>query len=326
MQAARTAKPRALASGAGTAKAPVVQSRNRPFLALGLRLLAMVMLSVLLLLVKLAGERGIALPEAMFWRQFIPAVLILGGLVARGEVARLKTERFWIHARRAVTGTIGMFLTLGVVLILPLAEATVLSFTTPIFAVLLASLFLREHVGAWRWSAVLLGLAGVVVTAGPDSSHFPLLGLVVGLSAAFFVALISIQLRDLGRTEEPLRIVFYFSALGALMLLPGLVLRGTAHDAAGWLLIGGIGLAGLMAQLLLTSALRFGTVSSVIVMDYSQLIWATLWGWLFFSQLPPATTWLGAPLVVASGLIIAWREQVRHRRPAIDPAVAPGTD
>ncbi|MFC3174493.1 DMT family transporter [Novosphingobium bradum] len=300
--------------------------QNRPFLALGLRLMAMVMLSALLLLVKLAGERGIALPETMFWRQFIPGCLILAWLGARGELARLKTGRFLVHARRALIGTCGMFLTLGVVLILPLAEATVLSFTTPIFAVLLATLFLGEHVGPWRWGAVLLGLLGVVVIAGPDRGHLPLLGVAAGLGAAFFVALVSIQLRDLGRTEEPIRIVFYFSALGALMLLPGLVLRGSSHDAMSWLLIGGIGLSGLFAQLLMTAALRFGTVSSVIVMDYSQLVWATLWGWLFFAQLPPATTWLGAPFVVVAGLVIAWREQVLHRQPAIDPQTAPNAD
>jgi drug/metabolite transporter (DMT)-like permease len=303
-----------------------VHPRNRPFLALGLRLLAMVMLSALLLLVKLAGERGVALPEAMFWRQFIPACGILAWLAPRRQIARLRTDRFWIHTRRAVIGTCGMFLTLGVVLILPLAEATVLGFTSPIFAVLLAILFLNEQVGAWRWSAVLLGLAGILVIAGPDRSHLPLLGLATGLGAAFFVALVSIQLRDLGRTEEPLRIVFYFSALGALFLAPAMLFYAAPHDATEWLLILAIGITGLVAQMLMTSALRFGTVSSVIVMDYSQLVWATLWGWLFFAQLPPATTWLGAPLVIASGLIIAWREQVLHRRPAVDPAVAPGAD
>jgi drug/metabolite transporter (DMT)-like permease len=286
----------------------------------------MVLLSAMLLLVKLANRSGVSLPETMFWRQLIPAILLFGWLATRNQLSRLRTERFWIHARRALIGTVGMFLTLGVVLILPLAEATVLGFTTPIFAVLLASLFLREHVGPWRWSAVLLGLAGIVVIAGPDSTHMPLLGVAVGLGAAFFVSLISIQLRDLGRTEEPIRVVFYFSALGATMLSPALVLRGSSHDATGWLLIAAIGLTGLFAQLCMTAALRFGTVSSVIVMDYSQLVWATLWGWLFFAQLPPTATWMGAPLVIASGLIIAWREQVRHHRPVIDPETAPNAD
>ncbi|MFX5072822.1 DMT family transporter, partial [Acinetobacter baumannii] len=93
-----------------------------------------------------------------------------------------------------------------------------------------------------------------------------------------------------------------------------LLLPTPANSESDWLLLGGIGFTGLFAQLLMTGALRYGPVSSVIVMDYSQLFWATLWGWLLFNQLPPATTWLGTPLVVTSGLIIAWREHVRHRR------------
>jgi len=284
----------------------------------------MAMISGTYLLVKLSGQRGISLPETMFWRQFIPGLALAGWLGARGRFSSLKTERPWVHARRAVIGTLGMFLTLGVVRLLPLAEATILGFTAPVFAVILATFLLREHVGAWRWGAVILGLAGVVIIAGPDRGHLPLFGLAVGLGAAFSIALVSIQLRDLGRTEDPVRIVFWFSALGCILLFPGLILTGTRHDLTGWLLIGGIGLTGLFAQLLMTAALRYGSVAAVIVMDYSQLAWSTLWGWLFFTQLPPATTWIGAPLVVAAGLIIAWREHVlHHRNTPISPDVLP---
>lgn len=300
--------------------------QQKPFLALGLRLLAMLAMSVMLLFSKLSGIYGLPLPETLFWRQLLPALAIVGWLASRGELARLRTERFWVHLRRAFIGTTGMFATLGVVRILPLAEATILSFTTPMFAVVLAALFLREPVGPWRWGAVALGLCGVLVIVGPDRTHMPALGVAVGLAAAFAVALVSIQLRDLGRTEEPLRVVFYFSALGAVMLLPGAIVTGSAHTPSEWLLFAGIGASGLVTQLLLTAALRYGSVASVIVMDYSQLIWSTLWGFLIFSQLPPATSWLGAPLIIAAGLVIAWREHVLHRRSPIDPAIPMNAD
>jgi drug/metabolite transporter (DMT)-like permease len=65
--------------------------------------------------------------------------------------------------------------------------------------------------------------------------------------------------------------------------------------------------------MLLTAALRFGAVASVIVMDYSMLFWATLWGWLIWDHLPPAATWVGAPLIIGAGLLIAWREQILLR-------------
>jgi drug/metabolite transporter (DMT)-like permease len=285
---------------------------QRPIYALALRLLAMLALSVMLLLVKLTGEHGISLPETLFWRQFLPGIALLGWLGSRGEIGRLRTQRLSIHARRALIGGLGMFLTLGVVQILPLAEATVLGFTAPIFAVLLAVVLLREKVGVWRWAAVVLGLIGIVIIAGPDRAHLPIRGLATGIGAAFMVALISIQLRDLGRTEEPVSIVFWFSAFCAPPMALFMVWTGLPHhDPAGWTMLFGIGAAGLAAQLLMTAALRYGSVSSVIVMDYSQFGWATLWGWLFFAHVPPAQTWLGAPAIIAAGLIIAWREQVR---------------
>ncbi|MFC4192422.1 DMT family transporter [Novosphingobium lubricantis] len=277
-------------------------------LALALRLVATVLFSIMLMLVKLSGEHGIALPEALFWRQLLPALAIFGWLAARGQIGRLKTRRPWVHARRTLIGGTGMFLTLGVVQLLPLAEATVLGFTTPMFAVILSAIVLKEKVGVWRWTAVFLGLAGVFIIAGPDTGNLPPFGVAVGIGAAFMVALVTIQVRDLGRTEEPLTVVFYFSAMSAPLLGLFLFRTGASHDPAGWLMLGGIGLAGLFAQLTMTASLRYGSVSSVIVVDYVQLAWATFWGWLIFHHLPPASTWLGAPVIISASLLIAWRE------------------
>ena len=111
-----------------------------------------------------------------------------------------------------------------------------------------------------------------------------------------------------------------------MLLSPALFLSDHHNRLADWALIGGIGLAGLAVQLLTTSALRYGQVSSVMVMDYSQFIWAALWGWLIFAQVPSATTWIGAPLIVASGLIIARREHLLHRRTRLEAAAPPMGD
>lgn len=267
----------------------------------------------MLLLVKLTGERGIALPETLFWRQLLPALAIFGWLLARGQLYRLKTRRPWVHARRALIGGTGMFLTLGVVRLLPLAEATVLGFTAPMFAVILSALLLKERVGVWRWSAVIAGLLGVVIIAGPESGSLPMFGVAVGIGAAFMVALVTVQVRDLGRTEEPVTVVFYFSAFSAPLLGLFLFQTGAKHDLTGWLMLGGIGLSGLVAQMAMTASLRYGAVSSVIVVDYIQLAWATIWGWLIFAHLPPATTWLGAPVIIGASILIVWREHLRGK-------------
>ena len=298
---------------------------HRPLLALLIRLGAIAGLATMSALIKLASDRGIHLLEIMFWRQFITLPIAIGWVMATSSLASLATRRPGTHMMRGFYGTIGMVLNFGAVILLPLAEATTLNFTAPIWAVILSTLLLKEHVGIWRWSAVLFGFVGIVVIAQPGSGHIPLFGALVALGGAFMIALISIQIADLNRTDKPLTIVFYFAVFTTLVTAPALPFVMTGHDGDEWLLLLGIGLSGAAGQLLLTAALRFGKVASVIVMDYSSLFWATLYGWFLFGMLPPASTWLGAPLIVAAGLVIAWREHRLMRPNERDIARAEGT-
>ncbi len=298
---------------------------TRPLLALLIRLGAIASLATMSALIKLAAERGIHLLEIMFWRQFLTIPIALAWVMATSGIGALATKRPGTHFLRGIYGTIGMVLNFGAVILLPLAEATAINFTVPIWAVLLSILLLKEQVGVWRWSAVLLGFAGVLVITQPGDGHIPLAGALVAMGGAFMIALISIQIADLNRTDKPLTIVFYFACVTTPLTAVALPFVMTAHDSGGWLLLLGIGLSGALGQLLLTAALRFGTVASVIVMDYSGLFWATLYGWLLFATLPSASTWLGAPLVIAAGLVIAWREHRLSRPDERDVARAEGT-
>ena len=154
----------------------------------------------------------------------------------------------------------------------------------------------------------------MLVIAQPGHIAIPLLGGMVGLGAGFMVALISIQVRDLGRTDEALSIVFWFAALSAPLLLAALPFYYTPHSAWQWLLLIGGGVLGCIGQILLTASLRYGQVASVVVMDYSALVWATLYGWLIWSEVPSTATWLGAPVIIAAGAVIAWREHQLFQR------------
>ena len=281
---------------------------QRPLLALLIRLGAIAALATMSALIKLASQHHIHVLEIMFWRQLISLPLIAAWLAGTGRLAKLRTKRPRTHFLRALYGTIGMLFNFGAVILLPLAEATTMAFTAPIWAVILATLLLKESVGPWRWSAVVLGFAGVLLIAQPGSGDIPLFGAAVALAGAFMVALISIQIADLNRTDKPVTIVFYFALFSVPMTALALPFVARAHDTEGWLLLLAVGGTGVIGQLLLTAALRFGAVASVIVMDYSSLFWATLYGWLFFASLPPPSTWLGTPLIVTAGLVIAWRE------------------
>ncbi len=287
----------------------------RPVFALGLRVLGAASFATMFLLIKSAGFDGVSLLEIMFWRQFVPVVMILCWLWPTGGIGRLRSARMRSHARRAIFGMVGMICNFGGVLLLPLAESTTLSFSAPLFAVFITALWIKDPVGRWRWTAVLAGFAGVVIIAQPGHAPISPFGAALALSAAFLTTVINFLIRDLGRSEEPVTTVFYFSAFGTAIVGTALPFVMSQHNTHQWFLLVGIGAFGFAGQMFLTASLRHGAVTSVLVMDYTQLIWATLFGWLVWQQLPTAATWLGAPLIVAAGIIIAWREH-RFARPA----------
>ncbi len=281
---------------------------ERRLLGMGVRLLAVAFLSLMLALVKLASDAGIGLAEIIFWRQALALPVILLWICAGPGLASLKTRRFSVHVRRSFFGVSGMVFNFGAVLLLPLAEATAIGFMMPIFATLLSMVLLHEHVGVHRWSAILLGFAGVLIVIQPGSGHIPLGGALAGLAAAMIIALVSIQIRDLGRTEGAATTAFWFSFLTSVPLALALPWIASPHTGSEWLMLVVIGTVGGIGQLLLTASLRYAPVSTVIGMDYSSLIWTTILGWMLWHQFPTLSTWFGAPLIVASGLYIAWRE------------------
>ncbi len=287
-------------------------ARPRPLLALFVRLIAAFALATMGMLVKLAGERGAHLMELIFWRQLLTVVLLGAGLAVTGRLALLRTKRLPAQARRAASGLFGMIFTYGAVLLLPLAEATTLGFTAPVFAVLIGTLLFGERIGPYRWGAVVMGFAGVVVVMQPFAGlheGVTLAGIAVGLVAPLMVAVISYQLQDLNTTENPWSIVFWFAALTTPVAALALPFVAAAHDPLTWALIMAMGLVGAAAQMLLTTSLRFGSAAVILLMDYTALLWASYYGYAFFDRAAPASLWLGAPLIIGAGLLIAWRER-----------------
>lgn len=280
---------------------------DRILKGLALRLLAIFFLSTMSALVKLAETRGASLPETMFYRQLCALPIVLGFVAAGPGLRSLRTTRIKGHLTRSMIGLVGMVFTFGAVLLLPLAEATTFQFTVPIFATLLGALVLREPTGWQRWSAVLLGFVGVLVVAQPGSAHVPLFGAFVGLMAALFVALVAIALRQL-RDEPAGTTVFWFSTLTLPFIATAYAFNIRSHDWLTWANLIAIGMVGGMGQIALTAASRSAPVAAVVPMDYSGLLWATIYGWLLFGVLPTPMTWAGAPIIIISGLFIVWRE------------------
>ncbi len=282
--------------------------------AIGLRLLSVVFFALMNAAIKLAEQAGASVVEILFFRQFGAALLVSGVILAGPGLPSVATRRLPAHIVRAVVGLSAMAMTFNGIVALPLAEATTIGFTVPIFATILGAAVLREPTGAWRWGAVAVGFAGVLIVAQPGGDHFPLRGAGFALAGAFGTACVTILLRQIGKTEAALTTVFWFSVLSLVPLSVLYAPAAQAHGPIGWAALAAVGTLGGCAQIAMTNSLRLGPVSVVVPMDYSSLLWAALLGWLLFDTLPAAATWIGAPVIIASGLVIVWREAVRRRQ------------
>ncbi|QIK95449.1 DMT family transporter [Sphingomonas sp. HDW15A] len=281
---------------------------QRPLLAMGLRLLTALLLASMFAGVKWASQRGVHVVESLFWRQLGSAFCATAWVAWGPGFETLRTKRIGAHVTRMGIGLTAMFLNFLAMTLLPLAEATAIGFSVPIFSVVLAALVLGEPTGKWRWGAVVVGFIGVLVVVQPGSSHLPLEGGAVAVVAALMTAAVTIVIRRLGATEAAATTVFWFAVSSLLPLAILMPWFGKAHDLQTWAIVSGLSLAGGLAQLTLTGALRLAPVALVMPMDYTSLIWATLFGFLLFGQLPTEWTWIGAPVIIASGLVILWRE------------------
>lgn len=281
--------------------------------AIALRLLSALLMTVMAALIKMAEARGVHLAETLFARQLGASLTVTAVIVAGPGLAIVRTRRLPAHVARAAVGMTSMALLFKALTLLPLAESTTLQFTVPIFATILGAVILRESTGWHRWAAVIVGFLGVLLVAHPGSAVFPLEGAAYGLAAALLTALVSILLRQIGRTENAMTTVFWFSVLSVPVLAVPYAFVAQSHDPATWAILAAIGVSGGLGQIALTAALRLAPVSVVVPMDYSSIIWATLLGWLFFGLWPAHATWIGAPVIIASGLYIVWREHVRRQ-------------
>ena len=300
-------------------------AEQRPLAGVALRLLTALLLAVMFALVKLASMRGVNLVETLFYRQIGSAVCAVGLVAAGPGFASLRSKRVGAHISRMALGMTAMALNFLAMIMLPLAEATAIGFTVPIFSVVLAALVLGEPTGKWRWGAVAAGFAGVLLIVQPGGDAVPLDGASVALLAALLTASVTIVIRRLGATERASTTVFWFAVSSLVPLGVIMLWFARAHDGATWGVLAGMALAGGLAQLTLTGALRLAPVALVMPMDYTSLIWATMFGAWLFAEVPTHWVWVGAPVIIGSGLVIVWREHRLARRAALAAKAAVAT-
>ena len=268
---------------------------------------AFFMFTVMATFAKLLSENHSVI-EIAFYRNVIAAMpfLFLVFVLGRREILVIRSKPSLV-AFRAVLGSLSLMTTFAAFSLMPMAETTVLLFTASLFIPVLGIVFLKERVGKWRWSSIVVGFIGVAIMAGP-TGDLNALGVIVALAATLMHATLQIVLRYLGGFESPETITFYFVVVGALVAalpLPFVAVAPTLEEIP---LLFGVGLSGAAAQWLLSTAFSNAPAAIVTVFNYSSIVWATLFGWLIWNDMPLPQVFAGAVIVIGANVLIIWRE------------------
>jgi drug/metabolite transporter (DMT)-like permease len=256
--------------------------------------------------------------EIVFFRSAFAIVPLIAWLAWRGDLVNsVRTSNIGGHLLRGIISSCGMFAGFVALAYLPLSDAVAIGYASPLMVVVLAALILNEKVRAYRWSAVAIGLIGVLIMLMPHLSGGalavglaggPAVGAMFALLGAVCSAGATIQVRRLLATERTGAIVLYFSLLTTVLGLATIVLGWRVPTAGEFALLVLIGILGGIGQILLTQSYRYADASLVAPFEYTTMIWAFLLGWFFFGQAPQQVVVTGAAIVAAAGLFVLWRE------------------
>ena len=286
--------------------------RNNVVLGMAAGMGAHFMFSIMVMLAKqLSANHSVI--EIAFYRNLIGSLpfIFLVFVLGRREILKLKTKAGWVGLR-AVFGTVSLIVTFFAYSLMPLAQTTALMFASSLFIPILAVIILKETVGPWRWSAVAVGFAGVLIMARPTGDVYGL-GITIALSAALLHASLQIILRYLGRYESPETISFYFFIIGTVLTAVAMPFVAVTPKMSEIPLFLGLGLSGAAAQWLLSLAYQQAPAAVVSVFNYTSIVWASLFGWMIWNEWPTSAVVAGATVVIASNLLIIWRESRLHR-------------
>ncbi len=283
---------------------PELSSRlNHPWQAALWMLAASFLFACMGVCVKLSADHFSA-NELIWWRGAITTALILPWvLTTRSPVG----TRFWrLHLVRGLSGVAALVMYFHAITLIPLATAVTLNYTSPLFLGVLLHFGLKQRVGTrLRW-AIGMGFVGLILVLRPSIASDQWVGALLGLGSGCIASIAYLTVRQLGEADEPeWRTVFYFSLMSCLVGLPGLITSPalSAHSGEQWLVLLGIGIFGLAAQLCMTSAYRRGQPLVTASLSNSTVLFASAFGIVLWGEHLPVSAWIGVALIVAGGTV-----------------------
>ena len=301
----------------------------KPLRGIALKVTSVIAFTMMAALIKAAGR--VPPGEIVFFRSFFAIFPIIFYLVLTGTFATaLKTQDPFGHIWRGFIGVSAMGFGFYAITRLPLPEVTALGFASPLFVVLLSALFLNEKVRIYRWSAVLVGLIGVIIISWPRLTVFQTslgldetYGALSTIAGAFLAAVAMLIVRRLVKTEETQTIVLYFSISASLFALLTIPFGWIALNPPQIMFLVTAGMIGGVAQILLTESYRHAEASVLAPFEYSSILLAIIIGYFVFSEMPTAYTLTGSGVVVAAGIFIIFRERALGLQRGAARAAAP---
>ncbi|MDO1581588.1 DMT family transporter [Rhizobium oryzicola] len=305
---------------------------NDPLRGISMKVLSVLVFVGMQTCIKSAGD-GLPAGQITFYRSAFALVPIMGYLAFRGDlISAFRTSSPFGHLKRGCLGIIAMACGFFGLTHLPLPDAIAIGYASPLMAVVFAALFLKEKVRLYRWTAVALGIAGVLIISWPKLTMFNEGGLgseeAVGAIAVLLSAVIGgmamIQTRQLVRTEKTATIVLYFSITAALFSTLSLPFgwAALAWETKAFLICSGF--FGGLGQIFLTESYRHADVSTVAPFEYSSIILGIAIAYVLFGEVPTAPMLVGTAITVSAGIFIIYREhQLGLERKAARKASSP---
>lgn len=275
-------------------------------------LLAAFLFSIMVTLIKFTGE-DLSVFQILLVRQVIMLAIVAPKILS-GLPSSLKTQRPGLQLARVGFATTGMLCGFTAVINMPLADATAISFSRTFFITIFAIWLLGESVGKHRWGAIIVGFFGVLLMMNPGSANYGNPYAFLALAGAAGAGMVMVLVRILTRTDAPVTILTYQAlGIGLIMLIPGVITWQTP-TLAQWGLLIAIGIVSWAGQMSNITAFKYGEATAIASLDYTRLLYATLFGALLFSQWPGVDTLIGATVIIAASLYTMRREAIRGRK------------
>src|ERR1700712_411348 len=228
--------------------------------------------------------------------------LFIVPVVMRDGWSSLRTQKIGLHVLRAATGTACWYALFFAITQIPLANATLLTYSAPLWMPLVAWVVTRRRVAKATWLGAGIGFVGVVLVLQPQGKGFTL-GELSALAGAVFLAVAMMSVRWLGATEPMLRVLFYYFLLSTVMSVPIAVFDWRPIPASGWVWLIALGFAQLFSQILIVVAYRYASAEKVGPFIYSVIVFTALIDWIVWGHRPTLFTYLGMALVIGGGLV-----------------------